>query len=230
MVPTLESSRASMSTLTGARLAGICDSWYANCRVIPRRWPNQNVKRTTHNQGHDDGRKTDPDANQKPGTVRRGESGGPDFFAPAVRRPGRRLCALAAGGAVAGGLLLHDRWGMEGVKPPPPVRLKDYSVKLAVGKPSMVIVRSRPVLPEDHPSKDDELKAREEQAFTMVKAALDSMGGVSHFIQKGDVVVIKPNVAFDKNPDLAATTQPDTVIGRDAALLRGRRSQGDRGR
>jgi uncharacterized protein (DUF362 family) len=25
------------------------------------------------------------------------------------------------------------------------------------------------------------------------------------------VVVIKPNVAFDKNPDLAATTQPDTV-------------------
>ena len=35
--------------------------------------------------------------------------------------------ALAAGGAVAGGLLLRDRWGMEGVKPPPPVRLKDYS-------------------------------------------------------------------------------------------------------
>jgi uncharacterized protein (DUF362 family) len=35
--------------------------------------------------------------------------------------------------------------------------------------------------------------------------------GVAHFIQKGDVVVIKPNVAFDKNPDLAATTQPDTL-------------------
>ena len=45
----------------------------------------------------------------------------------------------------------------------------------------------------------------------MVKAGLDAMGGVSHFIRKGDVVVIKPNVAFDKNPDLAATTQPDTV-------------------
>ena len=25
------------------------------------------------------------------------------------------------------------------------------------------------------------------------------------------MVVIKPNVAFDKNPDLAATTQPDTL-------------------
>ena len=120
-------------------------------------------------------------------------------------------CALAAGGAVAGGLLLQDRWGMEGVKPPPPVRLKNYSVTLPVGRPSLIIVRSRPVRAEDHVSKDEELKAREEQAFAMVKAALDTMGGVSHFIQKGDVVVIKPNVAFDKNPDLAATTQPDTV-------------------
>jgi uncharacterized protein (DUF362 family) len=119
--------------------------------------------------------------------------------------------ALAAGGFVAGGLALQDRWGMEGVKPPPPVRLKDYSVKLGIGKPSLIVVRSRPVRAEDHASKEEELKAREEQAFSMVKAALDSMGGVSHFIQKGDVVVIKPNVAFDKNPDLAATTQPDTV-------------------
>ena len=58
--------------------------------------------------------------------------------------------ALAAGGAVAGGLMLQDRWGMEGVKPPPPVRLKDYSVKLAIGKPSLVVVRSRPVRAEDH--------------------------------------------------------------------------------
>jgi uncharacterized protein (DUF362 family) len=118
--------------------------------------------------------------------------------------------ALAAGGAVAGGLLLRDNWGMEGVKPPPPVRLKNYSVALPVGKPSLIVVRSRP-LRTDYASKEEELKAREEQAFQMVKAALDSMGGVSHFIQKGDVVVIKPNVAFDKNPDLAATTQPDTV-------------------
>ena len=119
--------------------------------------------------------------------------------------------ALAAGGAVAGGMLLQDRWGMEGVKPPPPVRLKDYSVSVPVGKPTLIVVRSRPVRPEDHASKDEELKAREEQAFDMVKAALNSMGGVDHFIQKGDVVVIKPNVAFDKNPDLAATTQPHTV-------------------
>ena len=105
-------------------------------------------------------------------------------------------------------MVVRDRWGMEGIKPPPPVRLKDYSIKVAVSKPSLVAVRSSPV--------DGDFDAREKQAFSMVKRALDEMGGVNHFIQKGDVVVIKPNVAFDKNPDLAATTQPDTV----AAVVR----------
>jgi uncharacterized protein (DUF362 family) len=119
--------------------------------------------------------------------------------------------ALAAGGSVAAGLLIRDRWGMEGVKPLPPVRLKSYAVIPLVGRPSLVVIRSAPVRGEDFTSKQEELAAREAQAFAMVKAALDEMGGISHFIQRGDVVVIKPNVAFDKNPDLAATTQPDTV-------------------
>jgi uncharacterized protein (DUF362 family) len=116
-----------------------------------------------------------------------------------------------AGGAVGAGYLLRDTWGMEGVKPPPPVRLKDYSVAVPVSRPSLVVVRSSTIRPDTFATKDELLKAREEQSFSMVKAALETMGGVGHFIKKGDVVVIKPNVAFDKNPDLAATTQPDTV-------------------
>lgn len=115
--------------------------------------------------------------------------------------------AAIVGGAVGGGLLLRDHWGMEGVEPPPPVRLKDYSVTLPPSRPNLVVVRSAPV---------EDLKAREEQALKMVKRALDEMGGVDRFITKGDVVVVKPNVAFDKNPDLAATTQPDTI----AAVVR----------
>ncbi|HEV3163339.1 MAG TPA: DUF362 domain-containing protein [Isosphaeraceae bacterium] len=120
------------------------------------------------------------------------------------------------GGALAAGYLLRDRWGMEGVKPPPPVRLKDYSITLPPSRPNVVVVRSSPPDKASFSSADDEFQAREQQAFTMVKRALDEMGGVSQFITKGDVVVIKPNVAFDKNPDLAATTQPDTV----AAVVR----------
>ena len=42
---------------------------------------------------------------------------------------------LVAGGAVGAGLLLRDHWGMEGVKPPPPVKLKDYSIALPSSRP-----------------------------------------------------------------------------------------------
>jgi uncharacterized protein (DUF362 family) len=121
---------------------------------------------------------------------------------------------LVIGGAAAAGLLVKDQWGMEGVKPPPPVRLKDYSVALATGRPNVVVVRSSPVRSDTFASRDEELQAREDQAMRMIKAAMEVMGGpqgLAQFITKGDVVVIKPNVAFDKNPDLAATTQPDTV-------------------
>ena len=51
--------------------------------------------------------------------------------------------AMAAGGTVAAGLSLQDSWGMKGVKPPPPVRLKNYAVTLPVGRPSLIVVRSR---------------------------------------------------------------------------------------
>jgi uncharacterized protein (DUF362 family) len=118
---------------------------------------------------------------------------------------------LVIGGAVAAGLLSRDRWGMEGVKPPPPVRLKNYTVTLPPSRPSMIIVRSTSPPSDRFASREEELQAREDQAFRMVESALKAMGGVDQFITKGDVVVIKPNVAFDKNPDLAATTQPDTV-------------------
>ena len=92
---------------------------------------------------------------------------------------------LVAGGAVGAGLLLRDQWGMEGVKPPPPVRLKDYSIAVPSGRPNMIVVRSSPVRAEEHVSREAELQAREEQAFKMVKAALDAMGGVGAFHPQG---------------------------------------------
>src|SRR3954452_3254364 len=75
---------------------------------------------------------------------------------------------LVVGGALAAGTLLRDRWGMEGIKPPPPVRLKDYSVTLPASRPNLVVVRSSPVPAERFASREEELRAREEQAFRMV--------------------------------------------------------------
>src|SRR5262245_51004912 len=90
--------------------------------------------------------------------------------------------AGVVGGVLVGGYLLRDRWGMEGVKPPPPVRLKNYAVSLPPSRPSLVVVRSAPVEPRGFASKEEELKAREDQALAMVKRALDEMGGVDRFI------------------------------------------------
>ena len=45
----------------------------------------------------------------------------------------------------------------------------------------------------------------------MVRAALDAIGGIQRFIQNGDVVLIKPNVAFERPAVLGATTNPEVL-------------------
>jgi len=50
--------------------------------------------------------------------------------------------------------------------------------------------------------------ARGRDIAAMVRASVDLIGGIDRFVQRGDVVVIKPNVAFDRSPALGATTNP----------------------
>lgn len=49
---------------------------------------------------------------------------------------------------------------------------------------------------------------RGERPAEALRAALDGIGGLSHFIQPGDIVLVKPNVAFDRAPNLGATSNP----------------------
>jgi uncharacterized protein (DUF362 family) len=56
-------------------------------------------------------------------------------------------------------------------------------------------------------------------AEVMVRAAVGELGGIRRFIRAGDVVLIKPNVAFDRAPILGATTSPD-VVGAIVRLCR----------
>jgi len=37
------------------------------------------------------------------------------------------------------------------------------------------------------------------------------MGGMGRFINRGDVVVVKPNIGWDRTPEYAATTNPEVV-------------------
>jgi len=45
----------------------------------------------------------------------------------------------------------------------------------------------------------------------IVRSAMDAMGGIKRFIAKGDVVVLKPNIGWDRTPAYAATTNPEVV-------------------
>ena len=44
-----------------------------------------------------------------------------------------------------------------------------------------------------------------------MRKALDAVGGLRHFVNPGDVVLVKPNVAFDRSPNLGATTNPELM-------------------
>jgi uncharacterized protein (DUF362 family) len=45
----------------------------------------------------------------------------------------------------------------------------------------------------------------------LVRRAFSDLGGVGRFIAHGDVVVLKPNIAWDRTPEQAANTNPDLV-------------------
>ena len=45
----------------------------------------------------------------------------------------------------------------------------------------------------------------------LVRQALENLGGIRRFVSRQDVVVIKPNIAWDRTPEQAANTNPDLV-------------------
>jgi len=45
----------------------------------------------------------------------------------------------------------------------------------------------------------------------ITKAAIDTFGGIRKFISRGDIVVIKPNIGWDRLPEQAANTNPEVV-------------------
>ena len=50
------------------------------------------------------------------------------------------------------------------------------------------------------------------QPVHMLKAALQEFGGIKRFVAAGDMVLIKPDMAWDRMPELAASTNSDLVV------------------
>ncbi len=45
-----------------------------------------------------------------------------------------------------------------------------------------------------------------------VRKAIAALGGIAAFVSRGDVVVLKPNIGWDRTPAQAANTDPDVVV------------------
>ena len=50
-----------------------------------------------------------------------------------------------------------------------------------------------------------------ESPASITKKAISLLGGMHRFVSKGDVVVVKPNIGWDRTPEQAACTNPDVV-------------------
>ena len=49
------------------------------------------------------------------------------------------------------------------------------------------------------------------EAIKLTEHAIAKLGGMGRFVSKGDVIWIKPNIAWNRVPELAANTNPDVV-------------------
>ena len=45
----------------------------------------------------------------------------------------------------------------------------------------------------------------------MLDKALETLGGIGNYVKKGQKVVIKPNIGWDRTPELAGNTNPDLI-------------------
>jgi len=50
-----------------------------------------------------------------------------------------------------------------------------------------------------------------ESPAALTRAAVDALGGMKSFVGRGDVVCVKPNIGWDRTPEMAACTNPEVV-------------------
>jgi uncharacterized protein (DUF362 family) len=71
----------------------------------------------------------------------------------------------------------------------------------------ILVADRRAGVPAD-PTLPELVVAQGESAQQLVRRALDELGGMRRFVARGDVVVVKPNIGWDRAPEQAANTNP----------------------
>jgi uncharacterized protein (DUF362 family) len=119
----------------------------------------------------------------------------------ALRRVGAAGLVLGAAGVV--GRLAYDRGGIEVAKAKGVRQTRDYREgNPPADLPQMVVARGAPGATLDEPAL---------APAVLVRRAIDAMGGMKRFIGNRDVVVVKPNIGWDRTPAHAANTNPEVI-------------------
>ncbi|MGD0200569.1 MAG: DUF362 domain-containing protein [Bryobacteraceae bacterium] len=117
---------------------------------------------------------------------------------PEQRRGRREFVAdLLRAGALAGlaggaGWWLSRR-GQQPEEPPAPGFERSHAAAPDPKFPQLAVVRGQ-------------------EAGAAVRRAIEELGGMRRFVGRGDIVVIKPNMAWDRTPEQAANTSPAAVL------------------
>lgn len=123
---------------------------------------------------------------------------------PAITRREAMLQMLRAGGVAAGaagvGVWLNSR-SRRPVPAAPEQARRDHRVTVDAQWPHLSVARYSSVAGG----------AQSGEPAALVQQALKELGGMQRFISRQDVVVIKPNVAWDRTPEQAANTNPELV-------------------
>ncbi len=124
------------------------------------------------------------------------------------RREALKRIATSAGvlgAAGLGGRAILDRGGLLAGAAQHSGVSRMYPGGVLLGAPDMVVSRGKADDSGSYPKPD-----------AIVKKAVEAMGGMARFVSRGDVVVIKPNIGWDRMPVHAANTNPEVV----ASLIR----------
>lgn len=70
---------------------------------------------------------------------------------------------------------------------------------------------SGPAVPSSMNAAVDLAIARGKDPAAITRAAIDTLGGIGRFVARGDVVMVKPNIGWDRTPEQAANTNPVVV-------------------
>jgi len=142
-----------------------------------------------------------------------GESHTPLTSPVDIARPSRRQALVrlggfagVLGGAAVGARLLWDKGGFDVVQSSAARQVRDYRIAERDAEHAELAI-ARAAAKEA----GDDSPAPTATPEQLVQRAVDALGGMKKFVSRGDVVVVKPNIGWDRMPIHAANTNPDVV-------------------